>query len=109
MLHQRRCSQGAGGLLLFAQDHFLALTASLGQRILLCVLADVLVAPLERHELLPLDLPSLHDWLGHMALALDSANLGHVRVALDQRLIVLELCALAAALDAAAVGGLGAP
>lgn len=89
MLHQRRCSQGTGGLLLFAQDHLLALAASLRQCILLRVLANVLLASLDRHELLPLDLPSLHDRLGHVALALDPADLGHVRVPLDQCLIVL--------------------
>ena len=83
MLHQRRCSQGTSGLLLFAQDHLLALAASLGECILLRVLANVLVPSLEGHEFLPLDLASLHDRLGHVALALDSADLGHVRVPLD--------------------------
>lgn len=107
-----RCSRWtvqAEHLLLLGQDHLLALALSLGQVLLLGVLAHVLLASLDRHQLLPLDLARLLDRLRHVTLASDSADFRHVRVSLDQGLVVLELGPLTSALYTAAVGCVCAP
>ena len=44
-----------------------------------------------------------------MTLALDSSDLGHVRVSVNQSLVVLQLGPLASTLDSTAVGGIGTP
>ena len=65
-------------LLLRGQDHLLALALSWFQFVLPGVLPDVLLASLDRIELLSLDLAGLLDRHWHVTLALDSSDLGHV-------------------------------
>lgn len=96
-------------LFLVGQDHLLTLAASLRQSILLGMLPHVLLASLKSIDLLSLDLTSLLDGSRHMTLASDSLDLGHVRVSLDQSLVVLELRALTGTLDSTAIRRIGTP
>lgn len=96
-------------LLLLRQDHLLTLMLLLRQSSLLSVLPNIVFTSLNRRQLISLDLSSLLNSLRHMALAFDSPNLGHVRVPVDQGLVILQLRALTSALDSAAVGSIGTP
>jgi hypothetical protein len=73
------------------------------------VLAHILLASLNSTKFLTLDLTSLLNRLGQVALPLDATDFGHVGVSLDKCLVVFELGTLTSTLDTAAVGGLGTP
>lgn len=96
-------------LLLLRQDHLFTLVLLLRQSSLLSVLPNIVFTSLNRRQFISLDLSSLLNSLRHMALAFDSPDLGHVRVSVDQGLVVLQLRALTSALDSAAVGSVGTP
>lgn len=70
---------------------------------------DVILTALNRRQFFSLDLRRLLDGLRHMTLALDSSDLGHVRVSINQSLVVLQLGPLTSTLDSTAVGGIGTP
>ena len=61
--------------LLPSQNNLIALTAT-ALELLLSVAALVLLAALDRLELLLLDLARLLDYLGHVPMALDASDLG---------------------------------
>lgn len=96
-------------LLLLRQDHLLTLMLLFRQSTLLSVLPNIVFTSLNRSQLISLDLSSFLDSLRHMALAFDSPDLWHVRVPVDQGLVVLKLRALTSALDSAAVGSVRTP
>ena len=81
----------------------------LGQSVLLGVPPDVILTTLNRRQFFSLNLRCLLNSLRHMTLALDSSDLGHVRVSVNQSLVVLQLGPLASTLDSTAVGGIGTP
>lgn len=64
---------------------------------------------LNRRQFFSLDLRRLLDGLRHMTLALDSSDFGHVRVPINQSLVVFQLGPLTSTLDSTAVGGIGTP
>lgn len=69
----------------------------------------VLLAALDGLELLVLDLAGLLDDLWRVSVALDAGNLGHVAVAADEGVIVLEGLAVAGGFDSLSLGGVCAP
>lgn len=73
------------------------------------MLALVLLAALDGRQLLALDLAGLLDHLGKVPVPPDAPDLGQVREALDQRVVVLKRLPLLGRLDAAALRRLGAP
>lgn len=95
-------------LLLPRQYHLFSLTPPL-LKLLPGVLAFILLLSLDALELVLLNLRRLLDHGGNVAMASDAANLGHVAVALDQGVVVLESLALAGGFDALALRGVGAP
>lgn len=113
LLHKREvvkadlCLENA--LLLICQNHLFTLMLLLLQSTLLSVLPNVVFSSLDRSQLFSLDFSSLLNSLRHMTLAFDSPDLGHVRVSVDQSLVILQLRPLTSALDSAAVGSVGTP
>ena len=99
----------SGRLLFVCKNHLRAFILPRLQVGLASVLAHILFASLDGRKLLTLDLTSLLNRLGKVTLAFDAANLGHVRVSLDESLVVLQFGSLACALDSTAVRGLGTP
>lgn len=97
------------GLLLSSKNHLLALVLPRLQIGLAGVLAHVLLASLDGRKLLTLDLTSLLNRLGQVALPLDATDFGHVGVSLDEGLVIFQLAALASALDSTTVRGIGTP
>lgn len=59
------------------------------------MLSLILLLPLDRLEFLALDLAGLLHLLGQMSMSFDTFNLRHVLIPFLQRLVVLELLALA--------------
>ena len=100
--------QAMASLLLLRQDHLLSLAAS-WHRSLLAVPSHVFLLSLERGKLLVLDLARLLHSFGHASVTGNTSNLRHVSVSLLEGVIVLELLALACALDTAPGGRVGAP
>ena len=95
-------------LLLLNQDSLLPFALALLE-LLVRVLPLVLFPPLDGGQLLALDLASLLDHLGLMPVPADAPDLGHVRVPLHQRAVVLERLPLLGRLDPAPFRGVGAP
>lgn len=81
----------------------------LWQSTLLSVSPNVILTPLDGSQFFPLDLRRLLNGLRHMTLALDSPDLRHMRVSVDQGLVVLQLRALASTLDPAAIRSISTP
>lgn len=88
------------GLLLGCENHLFTL-APARHSALLAMLPNILLSSFDGRKLLSLDLSCFIDGLRQMTMTLDSSDLRHMRVSLDQCLIVLELLPLACALDAA--------
>lgn len=107
-LEQKNKVIGTPDLFLSRQDHLLPLAPPLLE-LLLGVLPLVLLFPLDRGELLVLDLLRLLHHLGDVPVALDPPDLGHVPVALGQGLVVLEGLALPGGLDTLSLRGVCAP
>lgn len=95
-------------LLFSRQDHLLTLAAT-WHRALLAMLPDVLLSSLESGQFFSLDLASLLNGLRQMSVTSYTSDLRHVRVSLDQSLVVFKLLSLAGALDRAPVRGIGTP
>lgn len=106
---QHEAFEKSGILLLAGKDHLLTFALSSLQVCLSGVLPHVFLAPLDSAKLLTLDLTSLLNRLGEMALAFDAANFGHMSVSLDQCLVVLQLRSLTSALNSTTIGGVGTP
>ena len=91
------------------KNHLRAFILSLFQIGLASVLAHVLLASLDGSKLFSLDLTSLLNRLGQVTLSLDATNFRHMRVSLNESLVVLQLGSLTCALDSTAVRGLSTP
>lgn len=98
------------GVLLFlrCQNHLLSLIPS-SLKLFLCVTTLILLTSLDTLDLLSLDLTRLLEHLGHVAVTVDAADLGHVLVPLDQGVVVLEGLSLSGRLDTLSARGVGTP
>lgn len=90
-------------LLFIRQNHLLALVSLARQSTLLSVFPNVVLTPFDGRQLFTLDLRSLLNGLRHVALSFDPSDLRHMRVSVDEGLVVLQLRALSSTLDSAAV------
>lgn len=88
------------GLLLSRENHLFTL-APAWHSTLLAMLANILLSSFDGRKLLSLDIGCFLDGLRQMTMTLDSSDLRHMRVSVDQCLVVLELLPLARTLDAA--------
>ena len=69
----------------------------------------VFPTPLDSSKLFTLDLSRLLDLLWHVSVALDSSDLGHVRIPRFERLVILKCLAVARRFDVISMRGVGAP
>lgn len=95
--------------LLSGQDHSLALALPRRKLALLGVLPDILLTPLNGIQFFSLNLTGLLNRLRHMALTPYPSDLRHMRVSLDQRLVIFQFRSLAGTLHSTAIGCVAAP